>query len=340
MWHTPPVPPNEEQRLGALAACQIMDTPHDARFDRLTYLAQRFYDADVAFIGFIDDKYQWMKSLTSGDIIPPAIEREKSVCQVMVASGRPLVVGDLHTDERFTGHPTIPLLPLHFYAGVPLLVPPGLVIGSLCVLRGAPGVEEDFDVQPLVELAAIAVDELELNTLNRELTRLTRVDALTGLANRRCFDEELARAGQRCRRTGEALSVMLIDIDRFKALNDGLGHQAGDEALRRVGAALGGMAARQDDTLARYGGEEFAAILCGSDESGALSVAGRIRSALAQAAIVHPVTGKVTVSIGIVSRPASEIDLDRMIAQADAALYEAKRRGRDLVVCHEDPDGL
>lgn len=334
MWQIPPDPPNEAERLAALAACQIMDTPHDERFDRLTFLAQRFYGADVAFIGFIDDKYQWMKSVTSSDI-PPATERKKTICQVMVTSGKPLVVGDLQTDERFDGHPVVPDIPLHFYAGVPLLVAPDLVIGSLCILRAEPGDAASFDIRPLQELAAIAVDELELNTLNRELTRLTRVDALTGLANRRCFDEELTRAGQRCRRTGEALSVMLIDIDRFKALNDGLGHQAGDEALRRVGATLGGMAVRHEDTLARYGGEEFAAILCGSDESGALTVAGRIRQALEDAAIAHPVTGKVTVSIGIASRPAHQIDLHRMIAEADAALYEAKRRGRDLVVCHE-----
>ena len=334
MWHVPPPPANEPQRLAALDACGIMDTPRDERFDRLTRLAKRLYDADVSFMGFIDDEQQWMKSVTS-NLIGPFIGRRQSVCQLIISTGAPLVVGDIQTDERFSGHPVVPMIPLHFYAGVPLMATPDLAIGSLCIMREKAGIEPDFDIEPLQSLAAIAIDELELRSLNRDLTRMTRVDALTGLTNRRGFDEALERAEVRCRRTGEVLSVLMIDIDFFKVLNDSFGHQGGDVALRAMGALMSDLVLRKDDTIARYGGEEFAAILTGSDADGALRVAERVRLALSKAAIPHPKTGSLTVSIGISTRPGSDIDREQIIAEADGALYEAKRRGRNAVVRHE-----
>lgn len=333
MWQVPPLPANEPQRLAALEACGIMDTAREEQFDRLTRLAQRLYSADVAFLGFIDNEQQWLKSVTSS-LIGSFVPRRQSVCQMIVSSGEPLVVGDLQTDARFDGHPLVPNLPLRFYAGVPLLATPDLAIGSLCIMREKPGIESDFDIGPLQSLAAIAIDELELRGLNRELTRMTRVDPLTGLANRRGFDEALERAEIRCRRTGEALAVMMIDIDYFKVLNDSFGHQGGDAALQAIGSVLLQAVVRKDDVIARFGGEEFAAILTGSDISGAQRVAERIRLALSKAAIPHPRTGSLTVSIGITARPGETLDAERMIAEADAALYEAKRRGRDTVVTH------
>ena len=333
MWHVPPPPANEPERLIALDACGIMDTPREERFDRLTRLAQRIYGADVAFIGFIDEEQQWMKSVTSSTI-GPFIGRKQSVCQLIISTGEPLVIGDIQTDERFAGHPVVPLIPLHFYAGVPLLATPDLAIGSLCIMREKPGIEPDFDIEPLQSLAAIAIDELELRSLNRNLTRQTRIDALTGLTNRRGFDEALERAMVRCGRTGEALTVMMIDIDYFKSLNDTFGHPGGDAALQTVGGLLARAIVRKDDTIARYGGEEFAAILIGSDLQGGLMVAERLRLALSKAAIPHPKTGSVTFSIGITARAGAHIDGERMVAEADAALYEAKRRGRNAVVTH------
>ena len=334
MWHVPPPPANEPERLASLDACGIMDTPREERFDRLTRLAKKLYHADVSFLGFIDHEQQWMKSVTS-NLIGPFIGRKQSVCQLIISTGEPLVIGDIQTDERFDGHPVVPMIPLHFYAGVPLMATPDLAIGSLCIMREKPGIEADFDIAPLQALAAIAIDELELRSLNRDLNRMTRVDALTGLTNRRGFDEALERAQVRCRRTGESLAVMMIDIDYFKALNDSFGHQGGDVALQAIGALMSAAFIRKDDTIARYGGEEFAAILTGSDVTGAMLVAERVRQALSKAAIPHPKTGSLTVSIGVTARPGTNIDGEQMIAEADAALYEAKRRGRNNVMRHQ-----
>lgn len=334
MWRIPDPPANETERVAALVACNILDTPREERFDRLSWLAQRFYGADLAFIGFINADTQWLKSVTSS-AIGVSIERRSSICQLIVASGEPLVVSDLRTDERFEGHPALPQLSLRFYAGVPLIVPPGLVIGSLCIMRHEPGVPEGFDIRVLQKLAAIAVDEIELRSLNFDLTRLTRIDALTGLGNRRCFDEEIERARLRCQRMGTPLTLMMADIDQFKELNDLAGHRSGDEVLRRIGAIFASVPLRPDDVAVRYGGEEFAFIVSGIGASDAVGIAERILETVQAAGLQHPTRGALTLSVGIASQPGNDIDIEQLLSEADAALYEAKRSGRNRIVASD-----
>ncbi|MBS7589002.1 sensor domain-containing diguanylate cyclase [Ancylobacter defluvii] len=332
MWQVPPQPVNETERLAVLEACRMMDSPGDERFDRLTWLAQHLYEADVAFLSFIDEHRQWMKSL-SAPLVGTSIDRKLSVCQHIISTGAPLMSPDLKTDPRFTGHPVVPQIPLRFYAGVPLIAAPDLAIGSLCVMRRAPaGADEPFDFSPLEALAAIAVDAVALAQRNEELAAETRIDALTGLANRRGFDDALLRAASDCNRRSEPLSALLIDIDRFKTINDQLGHLAGDMVLRRVGEALAGVALRKGDTVARFGGEEFVMLLPGSDLTGAMEVAARVRGRLIAAGIPRPESAIVTVSIGVAAQPGNAIDGLDLIARADAALYAAKRAGRDRIV--------
>jgi diguanylate cyclase (GGDEF)-like protein len=330
----PPPPANEQERLDFLFSCGILDTPEDERFDRLTRLAALFYKADVAFIGFVDDRYQWMKSV-KGEGVGPWIERDQSVCQIVIASGEPLVIGDMQTDLRLEGHPIVPHLPFRFYAGVPLLTPDGGAVASLCILKREAQDAGGFDLSALTDLGAVAMDELELWRRTRELEQLAETDGLTGLANRRAFDTALDRAVRRARRTQKPLSLLLLDLDHFKALNDTAGHLAGDEALRHFGQILAHAAGRPDDVAARYGGEEFALILPGADRPGALEVARMIAERLTAAAIPHQkgIGGVLTASIGAITlEPEDSAEPDRLIAEADAALYAAKRTGRDRVV--------
>jgi diguanylate cyclase (GGDEF)-like protein len=175
----------------------------------------------------------------------------------------------------------------------------------------------------------------ELQGANAELERLSREDSLTGLANRRCFDPRLREEWLRARRAGEQLSLVLCDIDHFKAYNDRYGHSAGDEALRRVAGVLGSSLRRPGDLAARYGGEEFVLLLPGIGASEAERFAQEIREHVLELAIPHEASprGCVTLSFGIATHTADNPwpAPDLLFKAADQALYRAKDLGRDRV---------
>lgn len=326
MWTLPASPANETQRLDVLETCGLIDSAPDERFDRLTRLASRLYAADVAFIGLVDDRYQWQKSRTS-DLVPLSVERRDTICNAIVASGAPLVIGDMRSDPRLMGHPIVPQLSLRFYAGAPLVVAPELVIGSLCVMAREARDQLAFDLGPLLDLAAIAADEVELLRLNRDLELKSQLDTLTGLPNRRSFDEALERAVRRAQRLAGPLSLLVVDLDHFKAVNDLWGHQAGDAVLAAVGGVLGRLPRRTQDMAARYGGEEFVVLLPETDEAGCDALGEALLGAVRRANIPHPSGARVTASIG--GATARGTGLGGLFAAADAALYAAKAGGRD-----------
>lgn len=171
-----------------------------------------------------------------------------------------------------------------------------------------------------------------------DLAIKAETDELTGLGNRRQFDAMLEREWQRATRDGTAIALLMIDIDRFKAYNDGFGHPAGDACLRRIAQAIRHALHRPADQAARYGGEEFAAVLPKTDLAGARHIAEVIRTAVRTLAIAHPAGGTVSVSIGVaMHRPQIAETPDWLIDLADAALYRAKNEGRDRVVADGDP---
>jgi diguanylate cyclase (GGDEF)-like protein len=166
------------------------------------------------------------------------------------------------------------------------------------------------------------------------LTRLLSVDAMTGIANRRRFDETLQREWRRCARTGAPVSLLMLDVDYFKAYNDHYGHQQGDDCLRRVAQILFETAGRPGDLVARYGGEEFVCLLPEIDEAGAVAVADKLAAAIRQARIAHPrspLRPLVTVSIGAATARDLSARPEQLVACADQLLYAAKRGGRDQV---------
>jgi diguanylate cyclase (GGDEF)-like protein len=174
----------------------------------------------------------------------------------------------------------------------------------------------------------------KLDAANQELKRLTSLDGLTGIANRRHFDEVLTREWRRAMRQGDELSIIMCDIDFFKLFNDTYGHQDGDECLRQIAQVLVKSMDRGGDLLARYGGEEFVAVLPGTSLSGASFVAGQMRQAVEELAIAHNGSpyGIVTTSFGVASALAlHETDPLDVLGAADRALYEAKHAGRNRV---------
>ena len=167
------------------------------------------------------------------------------------------------------------------------------------------------------------------------LRRLVFIDGLTGVHNRRYFDERLPIELRRCERNARPLSLLLADVDHFKRYNDSYGHQAGDECLRRVGAALSSGLKRPGDIAARYGGEEFVCILPETDLAGALVVAGLLERGVRGLRIAHrdsDVDNAVTISVGVAGwAPPAPADAVSVLAVADAQLYSAKRSGRGRV---------
>jgi len=176
-------------------------------------------------------------------------------------------------------------------------------------------------------------NHLELKRRGDLLEELSYVDGLTGIANRRRFDERLDNEWRRSRRSGAPLALLMIDIDHFKHFNDHHGHLAGDDCLKSVAHLMAQELVRPGDVIFRYGGEEFTCLLPDTDLEGAMRVAERLRAAVAEG---HPgsggANGGITISIGAASHlPEASESASSLIDAADQALYRAKERGRNRV---------
>jgi diguanylate cyclase (GGDEF)-like protein len=183
----------------------------------------------------------------------------------------------------------------------------------------------------------------ELERANQELHRLAHLDGLTGVANRRCFDDYLQQQWQHLEEQVQPISLLIVDVDYFKAYNDCYGHQAGDDCLQRIAALLRDLAARPQDLVARYGGEEFVILLPNTPIAGACKVAETILNTIRDRQLPHAMSGisaSVTVSIGLSWLvPQSETSLKSLIEMADRALYQSKQSGRDRYCTYSDcPD--
>jgi diguanylate cyclase (GGDEF)-like protein len=204
----------------------------------------------------------------------------------------------------------------------------GETIGALVVEHGTrrAGRVERRVVGMVAQFASHAGLALRNSWLLQQVQKLAETDGLTGLANRRTFEATLERELSRAARSGEPVTLLMVDIDHFKLLNDRHGHQAGDEVLKLVAGVLAS-ACRDFDTAARYGGEEFAVVLpaCSSAES--LLVAERLRETIAEVDTVAPISG----SVGVATFPTHAADPESLIKAADEALYESKRGGRNRV---------
>jgi diguanylate cyclase (GGDEF)-like protein len=212
-----------------------------------------------------------------------------------------------------------------------------LILTDLCIAAACVGFNLQMEIRDrrvFLLQTADAIRRAELAAQNVGLRLETQTDALTGVANRRCFDETLAAAWDRARSASEWMGLIMIDVDHFKLFNDHYGHQAGDDCLRIV-AEQARNELRSGDVMARYGGEEFAVILPGKTLIAVSEAAERIRASIEGLALRHGGIGpaaRVTVSLGATSLvPAEGQDMRRLIETADQNLYEAKRAGRNRV---------
>ncbi|BDG05923.1 diguanylate cyclase [Anaeromyxobacter oryzae] len=243
-----------------------------------------------------------------------------------------VLVGDTTTDPRR------PVLPWHGgdAAGAILSVPllhQDACTGVLAFFRPARDAFPADEVRLLESVAGQAAIAIENARLHQKMVRLSQTDALTGVHNRRSLFARLELEAERCERFEHHMAIALVDVDRFRAYNEAHGHAAGDAILRRVGALLQG-AVRKVDLVARYGGEEFAVLLPRANRAAALAAAEKLRGTVREAALPDG-AGHVTISVGVGVWPDDARELAALMDAADAALYAAKRAGRDAVRAHE-----
>jgi len=322
-----PLPANEAARLSALERYAILDTIEEQAYDDITYLASCICHAPIAAISLVDAQRQWFKSKMG--LAAAEMSRDIAFCaHAILSPGEVMVVNDASYDRRFEGNPLVTTDPhARFYAGAPLVTGDGEALGTICVIDLVPRQMADEERMALQALSRQVMAQLELRRHVVELDKLSNLDGLTGIYNRRALDLRLHEEYLRAERMHTPLSYLQIDVDLFKTYNDSYGHLAGDEALRAV-AGLLRETARGYDFVARYGGEEFGVILPTTDGQSALDMAERLRMAIERAAWKHR---PVTVSIGIATNT-PERQAHGLLEQADQALYRAKQQGRNRAI--------
>ena len=253
------------------------------------------------------------------------------------ADGRPLLVEDLEADARVR-QAKRPRYKTRSFISLPLRTN-GETIGVLNVAdkaSGDPFTTYDFDLlTSIATYTTVAIQRSEFYRRSEELKQISITDPLTGLLNRRYFQERLVEEFERYKRHKSAFSLIILDIDDFKKFNDAHGHVAGDEALTVTARAVRN-SIRAIDVAARYGGEEFTVILPQTSKLAAKTMANRIGRAVARTPISTPASGTayLTVSLGVASFPDDAKALDDLLRNADHALYEAKRHGKNQAVVY------
>jgi diguanylate cyclase (GGDEF)-like protein len=268
---------------------------------------------------------------------------ESAFCRDLEIPREMVVIGDLRSDRSLAQHPFVNGKPyLRFYAAYPVHDNEQQVVGSVSLVDYLPRGFNEEDRRLLTDLAALVERELQLKTVsashfdlqkkNKNLRRKSLIDPLLGTWNRGAIMRLLTIEAARCEKAGLPLSLIVLDIDYFKKINDTCGHPAGDAVLVKVASRLRSCV-RAQEALGRYGGEEFLVVLPGASQSAAMAVAERMRQAIAQQPeTIGDVTFNLTISAGVASTDLfPSAGTEELISRADVALYAAKDGGRNQV---------
>ncbi len=313
---------DDDARVAALHRLDVLDTAVEEPFEKIVSLIRTVLGVPMATVTLVDRDRQWFKARLGLD--QQETPRAVSFCTHTIQQREPLVVIDARSDPRFATSPLVLGPPcIRSYAGIPLRTPEGYNIGSLCAMDTRPREFSASDIAILQNFANIVCDELELRLI-------AQVDHLTGALTRRGFVEQAEREMARARRYGRPSSIVMLDLDHFKSINDTHGHAGGDQVLMRI-TEIAKVALRPSDVLGRLGGEEFAILLPETHGDEALVVAERLRESIAR----HPIhvssgtTIGVTASFGIAALTGDHAGVPAWLESADTMLYAAKSAGRN-----------
>ncbi|RUR34063.1 sensor domain-containing diguanylate cyclase [Vreelandella andesensis] len=335
----------EQKRLLTLANYQVLDTPEEPAFDDIVEVVSIICEAPIAVINFIDRDRQWFKAEKGLGVRETPLDI--SICAHAILQPGLFIVTDTTLDPRFANNPLVTGEPhLRFYAGALLESSDGYPLGTLCVLDYQPRElteRQRFALQALANqvmahmelmLAQREQAELirELKITRHELTKYASTDPLTGLLNRRAFEQRLNQELALIQRGTHFASLMLIDLDHFKFVNDTLGHQAGDKVLLRF-TELCQTAFRQADVISRWGGEEFLVLLPMTTVKEAQYATERLHQLLVITPMLDdtPLPLHITASIGVCSLTNAST-VNNSLQRVDELLYRAKKQGRNRTV--------
>jgi diguanylate cyclase (GGDEF)-like protein len=330
----------ERRRLKALRSYEILDTEVEQAFDDIVKIAAQACNAPIAVINFIDESRQWFKAELGLGIRETPLDI--SICRHALLEQDMMIIRDTRTDQRTCINPLVAAdNGLRFYAGALITSHDGFPLGTLCVLDRQP---RDIRPEQLEVLSALRrqimllldyrrTNRAQLRLLNEldeerdAMAQLAYRDPLTGLLNRRAFENRLDYQLSLSNTQHEPATILMMDIDYFKRINDTFGHLQGDRVLVQA-AELFRHALRSKDVICRWGGEEFIALLTHTTLSHAGDIAQRIHDMLAASTLQNEL-GDLTLSVSMGITGLRKTDtMESVIQRADGALYDAKRAGR------------
>lgn len=318
----PDTPQNEESRLKALRSLNVLDTPSEERFDRLTRLAKRLFDVPIALVSLIDENRQWFKSYVGLEV--RETPRDISFCGHAILDSKIFVINDTLKDDRFSDNPLVLNEPyIRFYAGCPLRFLDGSTLGTLCLIDSRPREFSDSDLEALKDLAKLVENELMA-------IQMATLDELTKLSNRRGFIKLAEHSLEICARQNIPASLIFLDMNQFKAINDKFGHAEGDRALANFAEQLTN-SFRDSDVIGRLGGDEFVILLIETSGEPAEATIYRFRNCLNEFNREANRGYQLSFSEGVVAVDNKKKNsIEELLSQADSLMYENKRDRRNV----------
>jgi len=312
----PDIPQDEGVRLKALRSLDVLDTPSEERFDRLTRLAKRMFDVPIALVSLVDENRQWFKSCIGLDV--SETPRDISFCGHAILGNEIFIIPDAIKDERFSDNPLVLNEPyIRFYAGCPLRYLDGSTLGTLCIIDTQPKVLNEEDLDALKDLAELAEHELMA-------VQLATQDELTKISNRRGFIKLAQHGLDICARHNISASLVFFDLNKFKSINDTFGHAEGDAALLAFSDHMKNTF-RDSDVIGRLGGDEFAVLLTDTSLEPAEKTILRFRVFIEHYNKESNLGYEISFSEGIVEIDHEKnISLESLLSQADSLMYDNK----------------